>query len=91
MRCYTCGKSGHVKKDCQQDPDKSSSAARDTERYEMFQFPAKGHLAASCPHGAMFCSERRVDYKQFDKNLLHVHKDYVCLGKLREPLLSQLY
>ena len=29
----------------------------------MFQLPAKGHLAASCPHGAIFCSERQVDYK----------------------------
>ena len=70
MRCYTCGKPGHVNKDCQQDPDKFSGAAKDTEKtkrdlkdMKCFNCQQKGHLATSCPHGAMFCSERRVDYK----------------------------
>ena len=28
-----------------------------------FNCQQKGHLAANCPNDAMFCSERRVDYK----------------------------
>ena len=51
-------------------PDKLPSAAKDTEKTKIdlkdmkcFNCQQKGHLAASCPHGAMFCNEYRVDYK----------------------------
>ena len=69
VRCYTCGKPGHVKKDCQLDPDKSPSAKdtektkRDLKDMKCFNCQQKGHLATSCPHGVIFCSELRVDYK----------------------------
>jgi len=67
IKCFTCRKPGHVKKDCLQDPDKFFSEKRPTATRELerdlkdvkcFNCQQKGHFAADCPKDAMFCSER---------------------------------
>ena len=64
--CHTCGKPGHLMKDCPTNmgvgSQKEIGSAKKFERpkknmkeVECFNCRRKGHYSANCPHNAMFC------------------------------------
>ena len=84
LRCFTCKKLGHMAKDCtstsnvkqeaeeaKSTPQKPEKPKKDLRHIQCFNCQEKGHYSSKCPHNALFCMERRIDYTGESKVTIH--------------------
>ena len=53
--CHTCGKAGHLMKDCPVKAEKNEKPKKNVREIECYNCRKKGHYSSNCPHNAMLC------------------------------------